>query len=262
MIMRELLNFSATANTRSQRSWRVLGMALLLLLLQACAATAPKMSGDPRDPYESMNRQVTDFNDSVDGVVFKPVAKTYALVVPGIVRTGVRNFFGNLGDVWSLANNAAQLKVRATGDTALRIGMNTFLGLGGLFDLATDYGIEKHKSDFGLTLAHWGVPQGPYLVLPLLGPSTLRDASALPLDFRGDLSRQSASSKKRDATLALKLTDTREGLLKLVDAVKEASLDPYTFTRDAFLQKRRYDLYDGSPPTSPKLDDSEDDLGR
>lgn len=260
--MRELLNSSAATVMQVPRKWRSLGMVLLLVLLQACAATSPKTSGDLRDPLESMNRQVTDFNDSVDGMVLKPVAKTYALVVPGLVRTGVRNFFGNLGDVWSLANNAAQLKFKATGDTALRIGMNTFLGMGGLFDIATDYGIEKHRSDFGLTLAHWGVPPGPYVVLPLLGPSTLRDAVALPVDFQGDLSRQSASSKKRDTALGLKLTDTRESLLKLVDAVKEASLDPYTFTRDAYLQKRRYDLFDGNPPTQPKVDDSEDDLGR
>ena len=140
--------------------------------------------------------------------------------------------------------------------------MNTFLGMGGLFDVATDYGIEKHKADFGLTLGHWGVPQGPYLVLPLLGPSTIRDAAALPVDIQGDVSRQSASSKKRDAALALKLTDTREGLLKIMDAVKEASLDPYTFTRDAYLQKRRNDLYDGNPPMERDVEDPNDDLGR
>jgi phospholipid-binding lipoprotein MlaA len=231
-------------------------------MLQACAAMGPMTYPDPRDPLEAMNRQVTGFNDVVDAAVLKPIATTYAQVVPGVVRTGVRNFFGNLGDVWSLANNAAQLKLRATGETALRVGMNTFLGLGGLFDVATDFGIDKHKADFGLTLGHWGVPQGPYLVLPLLGPSTIRDAVALPVDRQGDLTRQSASSQKRDAALALKLTDTREGLLKIVDAVKEASLDPYTFTRDAYLQKRRNDLYDGNPPLERNFDDSDDDLGR
>jgi len=113
-----------------------------------------------------------------------------------------------------------------------------------------------------LTLGHWGVPQGPYVVLPLLGPSTLRDAAALPVDMQGDLSRQSASSNKRTAALALKLTDTRERLLRIVDAVKEASLDPYTFTRDAYLQKRRNDLYDGNPPAERNFDDADDDLGR
>ena len=247
---------------RARRGWRLGVLALLVLLLQACASTPATSAADPRDPWESMNRQVTGFNDVVDAVAFKPLALTYAKVVPGFVRTGVRNFFGNLGDVWSLANNAAQLKFKAAGDSAVRVGMNTFLGLGGLFDVATDFGIEKHKADFGLTLGHWGVPHGPYLVLPLLGPSTIRDAAALPVDMQGDLSRQSASANKRAATLALKLTDTREGLLKIVDAVKEASLDPYTFTRDAYLQKRRNDLYDGNPPLERNLDDSEDDLGR
>jgi len=254
--------FTAAASSRAQRGLRGLGLGLLLVMLQACAATAPVAATDPRDPFEAVNRKVMGFNDGVDAAVLKPVAKTYAQVVPGMVRTGVRNFFGNLGDVWSLANNAAQLKPRATSDTAMRIGMNTFLGFGGLFDLATDYGIPKHKADFGLTLGYWGVPQGPYVVLPLLGPSTLRDAAALPLDIQGDLSRQSASSKKRNAALALKLTDTREGLLRIVDAVKEASLDPYTFTRDAYLQKRRNDIYDGNPPMERNFEDADDDLGR
>ena len=244
------------------RRLRGVAVGLLVVLLQACATTAPSAMTDPRDPFETMNRKVTSFNDVVDGAVLKPVAQTYAQVIPRVVRTGVRNFFGNLGDVWSLANNAAQLKLRATGDTALRIGMNTFLGLGGLVDLATDYGIQKHKADFGLTLGHWGVPQGPYLVLPLMGPSTVRDAAALPVDIQGDLSRQSASEAKRNAALALRLTDTREGLLKIVDAVKEASLDPYTFTRDAYLQKRRNDLYDGNPPLEKNMEDPDDDLGR
>ena len=247
---------------RALHHLRFVGLGFLLAILQACAATTPVISADPRDPWEATNRQVTGFNDAVDAVALKPLAQTYAQVVPGFVRTGVRNFFGNLGDVWSLLNNAAQLKLRATGDSAMRVGMNTFLGIGGLFDVATDFGIDKHKADFGLTLGRWGVPQGPYVVLPLLGPSTVRDAVALPVDMQGDLSRQSVSSKKRDATLALKLTDTREGLLKIVDAVKEASLDPYTFTRDAYLQKRRNDLYDGNPPLERNLDDPEDDLGR
>jgi len=237
---------------------RWLGMCMVFALLQACATAVPVAVSDPRDPYESMNRKLTGFNDAVDGAVFKPVAQAYAQVVPGFVRTGVRNFFGNLGDVWSLANNAAQLKFKATGETAVRVGINTFVGFGGLLDLASDGGIERHRADFGLTLGHWGVPAGPYIVLPLLGPSTVRDAIALTVDRQGDLSRQSASSKKRDTALGLKLVDTRESLLKIVDAVKEASLDPYSFTRDAYLQKRLYDQYDGNPPMQGDFEDPDE----
>jgi phospholipid-binding lipoprotein MlaA len=240
---------------------RGLSLALVMSVLQGCASTAVVTATDPRDPYESMNRQVTSFNEAVDATVLKPVAQTYAQTVPQFVRAGVRNFFGNLGDVWSLANNAAQLKLRATGETAMRVSLNTVFGLGGLLDIATEAGIEKHRADFGLTLGHWGVPPGPYVVLPLLGPSTVRDALVLPVDRQGDLSRQSATADKRNATLAVKLTDLREGLLKIVDAVKEASLDPYTFTRDAYLQKRRNDLFDGNPPMERNFEDPDDDLG-
>jgi len=269
------------------RGFQALAVAVVFMALQGCALTgaqrggassasplggaAPEMplsspdaamGSDPRDPYEAMNRKVTMFNDSVDSALFKPVAQAYAQVVPGFVRTGVRNFFGNLGDIWSLANNAVQLKGSATADSALRVGLNTVFGLGGVLDIASEGGIEKHKADFGLTLAHWGVPQGPYVVLPLLGPSTVRDAAALTVDFQGDVSRQAASTAKRNVTLAVKVTDTREGLLKIVDAVKGASLDPYTFTRDAYLQKRRNDQYDGNPPLEHDFEEVDDDLGR
>ena len=246
------------SKSKLKHDGRWLGMCVIFGLLQACATALPIGASDPRDPYENMNRKVTGFNEVVDAAVLKPVAQTYAQVVPGFVRTGVRNFFGNLSDVWSLANNAAQLKLMATGETALRVGLNTVFGFGGLLDIAGDMGIERHRADFGLTLGHWGMPQGPYIVLPLLGPSTLRDAAALPIDIQGDLSRQSASSKKRDMALGLKLTDTRESLMKVVDALKEASLDPYTFTRDAYLQKRRNDQYDGNPPSQGDFDDPDD----
>jgi phospholipid-binding lipoprotein MlaA len=238
--------------------WRWLGICAVFAFLQACATAVPVAVSDPRDPYENMNRKVTGFNDAVDGAVLKPVAQAYAQIVPGFVRTGVRNFFGNLGDVWSLANNAAQLKFKATGETAMRVGVNTFVGFGGLLDIASDLGIERHRADFGLTLGHWGVPAGPYIVLPFLGPSTVRDAIALTVDRQGDLSRQSASSTKRDVALGLKLVDARESLLKIVDAVKEASLDPYSFTRDAYLQKRLYDQYDGNPPMQGDFEDPDE----
>ena len=222
----------------------------LVVFLQACATTASVTASDPRDPFENMNRQVTVFNDAIDAAFFKPVAKAYGQVVPSLVRQGVRNFFGNLSDVWSLANNAAQLKLKATGETALRLGLNTFLGFGGLLDIATDMGFERHRADFGLTLGHWGVPAGPYLVLPMLGPSTLRDGLTLPVDYQGDATRQFSDQATRNSLTAVRIVDVRASLLKTVDTVKEASLDPYSFVRDAYLQKRENDVHDGNPPSS------------
>ena len=132
----------------------------------------------------------------------------------------------------------------------MRINVNTFLGLGGLLDVASEMRIEKRKEDFGQTLGRWGVKPGPYLVLPLLGPSTLRDTVALPLDFKGDPSQIVADDASRNSLSAMRLLDVRSGLLQTVDVIKAASLDPYTFVRDAYLQKRQNDIHDGNPPAT------------
>jgi phospholipid-binding lipoprotein MlaA len=207
-------------------------------------------TADARDPWESMNRSVYQFNDVVDTAAIKPAAELYAKVLPGFVRKGVSNFFGNLGDVWSMANSALQLKGQATVETFMRFHVNTFFGLGGLLDVATEMRLEKRKEDFGQTLGYWGVKPGPYVVLPLLGPSTLRDTLALPLDMQGDVSRQFSDEATRNALTATRVLDIRSGLLQTVDVVKAASLDPYSFVRDGFLQKRRNDIHDGNPPSS------------
>src|SRR6478735_5697912 len=131
-------------------------------------------ASDPRDPLESFNRSVDGFNRRVDEAAGRPVAKAYERAVPGVIRSGVSNFFANLGDVWSAANSVLQLKPVDAAQNATRFAVNTFFGLGGVLDIATDAGIERHKEDFGTTLARWSVPPGPYVVLPLLGPSTLR----------------------------------------------------------------------------------------
>jgi phospholipid-binding lipoprotein MlaA len=206
-----------------------------------------------------MNRSVFQFNDVVDTMAIKPAAQLYVKVLPGFVRKGVNNFLGNLGDVWSMANSALQLKGQATVETFMRINVNTFLGLGGLLDVATEMRLEKRKEDFGQTLGYWGVKPGPYVVLPLLGPSTLRDTLALPLDMQGDVSRQFSDEATRNALTATRVLDIRSGLLQTVDVVMAASLDPYTFVRDGFLQKRRNDIYDGNPPSSFDYGDSESD---
>lgn len=161
-------------------------LALLLgaVLLTGCATVA---NPDPRDPLESYNRSMTNFNEQVDAMVLKPVATAYKEVTPAPVRTGVSNFFGNLGDVWSFVNNVLQLRGEAAASSFMRVNVNTFMGLGGLLDIASELGIDRYKQDFGLTLGRWGVGTGPYLVLPILGPSTVRDTFALPVDMKGNV---------------------------------------------------------------------------
>ena len=225
----------------------VLLIAVVALVLQGCASVK---TADARDPWESMNRSVYQFNEVVDTVAIKPAAQLYVKALPSFVRTGVSNFLGNLGDVWSMTNSALQLKGQATVETLMRIHVNTFFGLGGLLDVATEMRLEKRKEDFGQTLGYWGVKPGPYVVLPLLGPSTLRDTLALPLDMQGDASQRFSDEATRNALTTTRILDIRSGLLQTVDVVKAASLDPYSFVRDGYLQKRRNDIYDGNPPSS------------
>lgn len=158
-------------------------LALGSLMLAGCA-TGP--DANPRDPLEPYNRTVTDFNDGVDRAVLKPVATAYREVMPSPVRTGVSNFFANLGDIWSFVNNVLQFRGSEAMDSLVRFNVNTVFGLGGVLDIASEMGIPRRKTDFGLTLGRWGVPTGPYLVLPLLGPSTVRDTVALPVDVQGN----------------------------------------------------------------------------
>lgn len=231
-------------------SWVLLGG---VLLLQGCATVH---TADARDPWESMNRSIYQFNETLDNAAIKPAAQMYETVVPRLVRRGVNNFLGNLGDVWSMANSAMQLKGQATAETFMRINVNTFLGLGGLLDVATEMRLERQKEDFGQTLGYWGVKPGPYLMLPLLGPSTLRDALALPLDMQGDASQQFSDTATRSALTVVRVLDVRTGLLQTVDVVKAASLDPYSFVRDAYLQKRRNDIYDGHAPSTFDYEES------
>jgi phospholipid-binding lipoprotein MlaA len=216
-----------------------------LAVLAGCA-TGP--NANPADPLEPLNRQVARFNDTVDDAVLRPVATVYRQVLPSPVRTGVNNFFSNLSDVWSFANSVAQLKLQDSAQTFMRVNVNTFFGLGGLLDIATEAGIDHHPEDFGQTLGYWGVPSGPYLVLPLLGPSTLRDALALPIDINGDPVNYVTNIPLRNSMYALRLVDIRSNLLRAGQLLQDAALDKYSFTRDAFLQRRRSEIHDGNPP--------------
>ncbi len=221
------------------------GVVLLCLSAVGCA-TGP--NANPRDPLEPFNRGVYQFNDAVDTAVLKPVARAYRDVLPDRVRQGIGNFFANLQDVWSAVNNALQFKGQAALDSVKRVGVNTFVGWGGIFDVATEMDIEKHTRDFGHTLGYWGMAPGPYLVLPFLGSSTLRDAIALPVDFKGDLVANVSNVPTRNTVAVVRVVDTRSDLLKASVMLEQAALDQYLFTRDAYLQRRRSVIYDGNPP--------------
>lgn len=225
-------------------------LCLAALLLSACAARPPP---NPKDPLEPLNRRVYQFNDAIDRAVIKPAATAYRKLLPSPVRASVTNFFGNLQDAWSGVNNALQLKGAASSESFARFGVNTFFGLGGLLDIATEMRIERHTKDFGHTLGYWGVGPGPYLVLPLLGPSTLRDAAALTVDSQGNLLSNVSDVPARNTASAVNLLNRRANLLEATRMLDEVALDPYTFTRDAFLQRRRSTIYDGNPPDEEEL---------
>lgn len=244
--MHPLIRQAARAN-----SWA--GLALLALALTGCA-TGP--TANPQDPLEPFNRGVYQFNDAVDVAVIKPVATAYQDVLPAPVRRGVRNFFANLQDLWSGVNNALQFKGEPAVNSFARFGVNTFIGLGGLVDVASELRLERHTKDFGHTLGYWGVAPGPYLVLPLLGPSTLRDTAALPVDAQGNLVSSLEHIPTRNSLTVLRLVDTRASLLGASAMLEAVALDKYTFTRDSYLQRRRSSIYDGNPPDDGEVEKS------
>lgn len=218
-------------------------LAALAFLAAGCAT-----NGDPRDPLEGLNRGVQAFNDAVDENALQPAARLYRNVTPSGFRDGVRNFFNNLDDLYIGANNLLQGKVEQAMSDLMRVAVNTTLGLFGAIDWASDMGLEKHNEDFGQTLARWGLGDGPYLVLPLLGPSTLRDAAALPVDWEGDPVLAHTPVGERNALTATRTVARRADLLGASSTLEAAALDRYVFLRESWLQRRRSQVYDGRPP--------------
>ena len=220
--------------------WRRSGAAMLAVAAIAISGCATGPDANPRDPLEPLNRGVYRFNEAVDGAVLKPVAQGYVTMVPSPVRTGVGNFFANLRDAWSALNAALQARPQPAAENFMRFSVNTFLGLGGVLDIASEMGIPRTTLDFGHTLGRWGVPPGPYLVLPLLGPSTVRETVAMPVDRRGDPVSQGVDDvATRNSAQALRLVDTRASLLRAGELLEQAALDKYGFTRDAYLARRQ-----------------------
>lgn len=221
----------------------------LLPLAFGFTLTGCAVNGDPRDPIEPVNRAIHSFNEGFDRAILKPVAKGYQAVTPRIAQTGLRNFFSNLDDVTVLANDILQLKLEQSTRDFLRLSFNTTFGLFGLLDIASEMGLHKNNEDFGQTLGRWGVEPGPYLVLPFMGPSNIRDTIGFSVDSRHtDLVRNYDDVSTRNPVMALRLVGRRAELLEAKRTLDAAALDNYEFTRDFYLERRRGLVYDGNPP--------------
>ncbi|HDR9584887.1 TPA: VacJ family lipoprotein [Burkholderia stabilis] len=204
-------------------------------MLTGCA-TGPNRN--PDDPLEPMNRTMYKINDAVDSNIAQPIAKGYQKITPTPVRTAISNFFSNLGDLGNMANNLLQLRITDATQDLMRVTMNSLFGVAGLIDIATPAGLPKHHQDFGLTLARWGMPSGPYLVLPVFGPSTVRDGVGRAVDVRFNLLNYIEPAARNPMYIA-QFISARSDLLGATDLLKQAALDPYSFVRDAYLQQRK-----------------------
>jgi len=230
--------------------------ALAALALAALAGCATGPNANPKDPLEPFNREVFRINEDFDKGVLRPVAQLYADYTPTPFQRAVENFFSNVSDVYSAVNNLLQGKpTRAVEDT-MRVTINSVLGIGGLIDIATPAGLPKYKEDFGQTLGVWGAPPGPYLVLPLFGPSSVRDTAGMLVDRQMDPSAYFDPVSLRNSLIGVRIVSSRAQLLGVTNLLEEAALDKYAFMRDAYLQRREYQVYDGNPP-SRKEDESE-----
>ena len=225
-------------------------------LLAGCASLPENSKPDPRDPWERFNRASFKVNDALDRAILRPTARAYVKVTPRVMRTGISNFFSNLETTTTLVNDALQGKFRAAGHDTARLLLNTTLGLGGLFDPATAAGIDKNDEDFGQTLGKWGVSNGPYLMLPLLGPTTVRDGFGEAVDTFTEAPHYLEDDSTRYAITAVEVIDIRAGLLSLDEQLNQ-SFDRYAFVRNAWLQRREYKVKDGNVE-DPALEEEED----
>lgn len=222
----------------------VLALALgMAMLLGGCATTAGN-----KDPMEGFNRTMFAFNEGLDAAIIRPVAKGYEFVAPAFVRTAVTNFFSNVADVFIAVNNLLQGKPVEAASDAGRFLVNSTVGIFGLLDVATEWGLEKHDEDFGQTFGRWGVGNGAYVVIPVFGPRTARDTVGLVLDVAADPVANHRPKRTRDVALVLRAISDRANLLPADKVVEEAALDKYSYMRDAYLQRRRNLIHDGNPP--------------
>jgi phospholipid-binding lipoprotein MlaA len=231
---------------------------IAILSMSACVTLPPNSQRVPQDPWESWNRGVYRVNDKLDRAIVKPVTKTYVRVVPSPIRTGIHNFFANLNTPTVMVNDALQGKLLAAGNDLGRFLLNTTVGIGGILDPATPAGLALNDEDFGQTLGHWGVHPGPFLELPILGPSDVRDASSKVVDTYTNPRQYIRNVYVKYGIYLPYLLDARASLLPLDETLKNV-YDPYAFIRDAYLQRRAYLVSDGKVTQEEPLVDPGDE---
>jgi len=225
----------------------VMGLWLAIGVVAGCSSV-PAEYRDPRDPWQGYNRAMHRFNTDFDNAFLKPAAKGYQYITPEPVDRSVTNFFNNIADFTSAVNNALQFKLSRAASDVGRLAVNSTVGIAGLFDVASNIGLPSYKEDFGQTLGYWGFNAGPYFVLPIFGPGSLRDN----IGFAGDIALDPFFSIELNEVywgfIGLRIVDRRADLLVAGDLMDEAAIDPYSLVRDAYLQRRRSQVYDGNPP--------------
>lgn len=232
---------------------RLLALSLVALIV-GCASIPAGVPPSPDDPWEPFNRSVFEFNEGLDKYVLKPVVTGYRFVLPEFIREGVYNFFSNYNDIYTALNNLLQGKPDFAFNDLMRVVVNTTMGLGGLIDLATPGGLEKHKEDFGQTFGVWGVPSGPYVVLPFFGPSSVRDTFGTVADLETDyLFKYIPDVGLRNSLTGLRVVNVRNTYYEAGDLLDGAAIDKYSFLRDAYIQRRKYQINEGRDDEEPQI---------
>ena len=233
------------------RQFILLCMATVLV---GCASIPAGVEPSPSDPWEPFNRSVFEFNEGLDTYLLKPVVAVYRFILPEFVRDGVYNFFSNYSDIYTALYNLLQGKPDYAFNDLMRVVVNTTMGLGGLIDLATPGGLEKHKEDWGQTLGVWGVPAGPYVVLPFFGPSNVRDTFGTVADLESDyLFRLLPDVALRNSITGLRVVNARNTYYEAGDLLDGAAIDKYSFMRDAYIQRRAYQINEGRDDEEPSM---------
>ena len=229
-------------------------LLVAITALVGCASIPAGVEPSPHDPWESFNRSVFEFNEGLDAYLLKPVVAGYRFILPEFVREGIYNFFSNYNDIYTALFNLLQGRLDYAFNDLMRVAVNTTMGLGGLLDLATPGGLEKHKEDWGQTLGVWGVPAGPYVVLPFFGPSNVRDAFGTVADLESDyLFRFLPDVALRNSVTGLRVVNARNTYYEAGDLLDGAAIDKYSFMRDAYIQRREYQINEGREGEEPQM---------